>query len=93
MATAATTTVAAPSGKATRVASATNVSAVAHETAAFSPTMFKVVIPMMISPETAKNSHIGPVIIKITRRIIRPIVTRIHDPDTSGQGDQKCPTK
>jgi hypothetical protein len=80
--------------KATRVASAaTNVSGMANGAAAYGPTMFKVVIPMMISPKSAKNSHIRPIIIKITRRIIRSVVTRGHDPDASGQGHQKRPTE
>ena len=80
--------------KAARMTSTTAcVLAMTNGTAAYGATLFVVVIPMMIPPISAKNSHIGPVIIKITRRIIRPVVTRPHDTDASGQGHQKRPAE
>jgi hypothetical protein len=78
--------------KAARVSTAaTHVFTVTHVTTAYGAALFVVVIPMMIFPKTAKNRHIRPIIVKITRRvIIRSIVTGPHDTDTSGQSHQKC---
>ena len=84
----------ASSRKAARMTSATaSVLAVTNGTTAFGAAMFVVVIPVMVIPITAKNRHIRPVIIKITRRIIRPVVTRTHDSDASGQGHQQRPAE
>jgi len=64
----------------------------ASEAAAYSAAMGEVVIPMMVTPVTTKNSYIPAITAEITRRvIIRPVVPRPHNTNASGEGHQERP--
>ena len=65
----------------------------ANEAAADGAAMGKVVIPMMVTPITTKNSHISTIAVEIPRRVIRSIVTRSHNADASNQCHQERPAE